>query len=469
MRDWKIRIEPFHFTDILKCNIRKTVNDHATAQVVCHISDQLEDQYVEMALKGVQTIIYARDDTSREKVVFNGLPRDLSIETKNNMKILTIELVSASYLMDNFAHTRTFQNAAMTYDDVLGFLGAGYENYGVVLTVGLGTPIKDIIVQYKETDWEFAKRLASHFNSMVIPVYHLDGINYCFGLPNRPSDVIAHPIEYTLQKAVGEYTFKKENKVSGLREADAIYYRVKDREIHELAQRVTFKDRELYIYEIQSELEGSELVHTYTLKSKEGFRTKYAYNEAMIGASLEGSILKIKQDMVKVHVHVDPEQDLETAKWFAYSTVYSSPDGTGWYAMPEEGDAVRLYLPNEKEADGYIISAVHLQPSNNQARTNPDFKSMRNKYDKEVLFTPGSLTFTNNKGMYIEILDDEGISIVSDKKITIIADNELAIASTEADISTTAPEGIFFEQNDTREIMHDDVYISGSQVVVQEP
>lgn len=468
MRDLKITVEPFAFINLLQCDIRKVVNEHVTATVSGIIPNDMEGAYMEMALAGVKSVITARDDSGAEKTVFHGIVRNLSIDTKNELKTLTAELISASYLMDNRPHTRTFQDAAMSYNDVLNFLSTSYTDYGALLTVGNGEPIKDVILQYKETDWQFAKRLASHFNSVLVPAYLVDGVKYYFGLPESRDSAEVRPFQYSLQKAVGEYIYKTDNDVNGLHETDAIYYRVKSREIYDIAQKVSFNGRELYVFEINSELYGSELLHTYALKSLAGFKTRHAYNEPMTGASLTGTIIDVMQDLVKVHVHCDKAQDTATAKWFIYSTAYSTPDGTGWYCMPEIGDTVRLYLPNEKEAEGYIISAVHLLPANNQARQMPDFKSIRNKYDKEVLFKPDSLTFTNNKGMSVQILDDEGINIISDKKITIISDESVAIASTTADVTVTAPVGLFFEQANTKVTLQDHVVMSGAQVVAQE-
>ena len=467
MRDWSINIAPFEFVSLLKCDIHKTVNGHATATIVGHIPEHLEDKYVEMSLRPMRSIITARNDIGEEKILFNGIVTDLIVDTNNEMKRLTIELVSSSFLMDNHPFSRTFQNASMTYDGILNFLSESYENYGFVMTVGSGASIGDIIVQYKETDWEFLKRVVSRHNSVLVPSYTLDGIMYSFGLPKRSTAIEINPDRYSMHKAAGEYIYKTENGVDGITESDAIYYRVIERDIYDIADKIIFRGRELYVFYIRTELIGSELYHTYTLKTKEGFKSRHYHNEGMIGGSWEGSVIDVMQDVVKVHVHVDKEQDVGTAKWFAYSTVYSTPDGTGWYAMPEIGDLVRLYLPNEKEEDGYVVSAVHLAQGSD-LRTNPDYKSLRNKHGKEVLFKPDSLTFTNNKGMYVEIRDEEGINIVSDKKINIVSDESVTIASAQADISVIAPDGILFEQSDTRVTMKDDVIMSGAQVVAQE-
>ena len=66
----------------------------------------------------------------------------------------------------------------------------------------------------------------------------------------------------------------------------------------------------------------------------------------------------VRADVVRVSLRTDARK--ETGKWFSFSTVYSSPDGSGWYCMPEPGDEIRLYFPTEQEKHGYVISAVHL-------------------------------------------------------------------------------------------------------------
>ena len=75
-------------------------------------------------------------------------------------------------------------------------------------------------------------------------------------------------------------------------------------------------------------------------------------------------ITDVKKDTVKVVLMEDETGGWAGQKWFAYSTIYSSPDGTGWYCMPEKGDSVRLYFPNENEAEAYVNSSVNEQSSN---------------------------------------------------------------------------------------------------------
>ncbi len=237
------------------------------------------------------------------------------------------------------------------------------------------------------------------------------------------------------------------------------------RDIYEIGDNLQFHGQTYYIFDILSELDNREMVHHYRLKSKAGLQAVKRYNEKAIGASLNANIVGVSRDMVQVKIAADGIQDHK--KWFSYSTVYSSPDGTGWYCMPEEGDSVRLYMPGDQEREAYIISAVHLSKGCGDARTIPDNKSLKSKYNKEVLFTPNSLVFTNNKGMSIEILDEEGIRITSDKSIFIKSDEAIQIASLEQSVSVIAPESIVLEQGQTKMTIQDEIHLDGAQVHIK--
>ncbi len=147
-----------------------------------------------------------------------------------------------------------------------------------------------------------------------------------------------------------------------------------------------------------------------------------------------------------------------------YATVYSSPDGTGWYCMPETGDSVRLYVPG-KEEDSFILSAVHKETDN--ARQNPDHKSLKTKYGKEIRFTPDSILMTNNQGMMVEMNDSEGITITSDKDILIQAEENLTVASQKASLLIAADDKVQVKQGSTSMTLSGDISFTGGEFRIQ--
>ena len=184
----------------------------------------------------------------------------------------------------------------------------------------------------------------------------------------------------------------------------------------------------------------------------------------MAGCSFEAVVTGVRKDTVQIDIQGDEWQAADGKKWFSYATVYSSPDGTGWYSMPEVGDTVRLYVP-DKEGRCLVTSSVHKETDS--ARQDPDRKSFKTKYGKEILFTPDTVLITNNQGMTIEMNDQEGISMTSDKDILIQADGEMSIASGSASLLMAAEEILQVKQGGTTMTLSDDIYFTGGEFRIQ--
>ena len=176
------------------------------------------------------------------------------------------------------------------------------------------------------------------------------------------------------------------------------------------------------------------------------------------------TVMDVKRDKVQIEVEQDEWGAADGKKWFLFSTVYSSGDGTGWYCMPEIGDSVRLYVP-EKEEDAFVISAVHKETDS--ARQNPDCKSWKTKYGKEILFTPNSILLTNNQGMMVEMDDEEGITIASDRNITIEAEENLTVSSANASLLVAAEKVLQVKQGGTAMTLEKDIVFTGGEFRIQ--
>ncbi len=368
------------------------------------------------------------------------------------------------------------------YKTLLEVCKSGYVEGNFIMTVGKDSSINKFILQYKETDWSyketdwsFIKRLASHFESVVFPDYRVEGCRYYFGIPQYAEEREFSEKTYTINKDFREYGEKTGFGLTGVAEKDFTYYIFKSREVYRLADIFKVMGNKLYICKIETTFDGSELYHTYYMKKENGFKVPKDYSESLLGASLESNITNVKSDVVQISIPEDENKGNCGARWFPYSTVYSTPDGTGWYSMPEIGDSVRLYMPTEDEAEAYVISSTHLQVTEesknsdigDNRRTNPNYKSIMNKQGKEVLFTPNSLIITNNKGMSVEIVDDEGIKIISDKNITLKADEDIMITSVTENIDILASEGINIIQGEGGETFHkleDNSYLNAQQI-----
>lgn len=223
-----------------------------------------------------------------------------------------------------------------------------------------------IIVQYKETDWEFIKRLSSHFNMPVVSECHLSDIKYSIGNSGCYKTYDLNEYNYSIKKGLKEYKLKAQNDVSDLDDINLISYEVTTNTIMYLCNLVNFKGRSLYVYKSVMELKNGAFLNKYELRDEKGIKVRKTYNKKIVGISLNGTVSATQNDEVKINLEIDGSKDSSAARWFEYSTVYSSEDGTGWYCMPEVGDAIRLYFPDNEEKNAYAISSVNLKSSNSQ-------------------------------------------------------------------------------------------------------
>jgi len=164
---------------------------------------------------------------------------------------------------------------------------------------------------------------------------------------------------------------------------------------------------------------------------------------------------------VRVEVIGDENESQTDTIWFPYSTVYSTPNGPGWYCMPEVGDHVRLHVPSELESDAYVISAVHMGDSPD--RQNPDHKSIKTIYGKELLMTPDLIRMTNNQGVAIEIDDNVGIRIISEKDIQIQAASNITINSEDASLLMAGTQTVDITQRGASIHIDDDISFTGAK------
>ena len=178
--------------------------------------------------------------------------------------------------------------------------------------------------------------------------------------------------------------------------------------------------------------------------------------------SKKEEILMVKDEEVKIQLCCDENQEGTGARWFSFSSIYSSGDGSGWYCMPEPGDLVRLYFPTAKEEEAYVISSFHEDGA--ALRTKPAHKFWRNKEGKEIRLSPERILITNNDGTSIELSDEEGIEIISENSVTIRAGNSLSISSSDSSIELDASRRIRMKQGDTEMTLGGDIFMQGGRI-----
>lgn len=341
MREQRIRIKPFEVLSVIDYKAVQEPNEHGKATVRALISPEREQTYLSMARQTAWVEIIAVSETGEEKALFCGVLCCMTFKRESDSSVMELEVMSGTILLDRTDHIRSFQSESLTYRHVIDSCNGDYEGAAAIMTVGKGETIPHFILQYRETDWMFLKRMCALAGGMLVPSDTITGIKYFFGMPKKNE---------TAEFITDNYAIVNDEVLS---------YAIESREIHTIGEKAKFKDRDYFIWKMTSQMVGSQLYHTYYISGnvKNMIKPGACYQEKMTGASLYGTIMEAEGELVKVALLDDENSKNSGDRWFSFSTVYSSADGAGWYCMPEIGDKVRLYIPASDEADAYVCSA----------------------------------------------------------------------------------------------------------------
>ena len=468
MREYQIGIEPFEYTAVQDIKITRAVNEHAEASVTVQIRDGREEEYLGMLAGETWVRIIGTggqdgDAGAVHTVLFHGIVTDFSFSHDSRGTTMYLALASGTVLMDLEPHFRVFQNENALCASIHEGITGAYPDGRATCTEGGSDRTRGILIQYRETDWEFLKRMAAASGRCLVPDALQKGVRYTVGLPEGTGrDIPADHICTRLD--MREYMEKTRGGMTWLCTGDMPELVVTDREICRIGDRMSYQGREYHICRIETAYRGGECLHTYHLRRKEALSPLPVSHGSITGCSFDASVTGVQRDRVQVEIAGDEWNARDGKAWFPYATVYSSPDGTGWYCMPEPGDSVRLHVP-ESEEDSFVMSAVHRETD--AARQNPDYKSFKTKYGKEILFTPDSILMTNNQGMMVEMNDSEGIMITSDRDIVVEAKENLTISSNSASLLIAAEDRLQVRQGGTSMTLSGDISFTGGEFRIQ--
>ena len=461
----KLVLAPYALERILEFRIEKITGRHSQLYVKGIVKEADIDSFVELASEK-QSISLGVVNENKEITLFTGLVQDIAIDAARNVRDIVITALGHTSAMDIVKRDRSFQNEAMPYEELITKITGEYS--GVVMDmVSNGRPIGNFLLQYRETEWELISRFGTHFNAPLVPADRFGAVRYYFGVPKRQPTKTIQCSNYSVKNCIREGSLKSRNGLGGLADTDSIAYTYKSDDIFELGDSVLFNNRHCYVGHIVSVMKDCVLEHTYTLLSYEGLMVPKAYNKSAIGLSLFGKVTAIAKDTIKIALDIDASHPWVGSKWFAFSTVYSSPDGSGWYCMPEKGDRIRLICPTADETQAFSISSVNTEAGDARERSNPDHKTLHTIYGKRVNFTPNSVEIVANESTTVTLLDHSGIVVATDKKLTMEAKQGIEIKSQKGTVRMYGGKGIVLRQKKAQIVIEKDVTLSGKKIHLQ--
>lgn len=466
MRDYNINTAPLAFLSILDIRVEEEIGEHGVLTITGYIEDEAEEKYLSLLTGDVWEKVEIVGKDGEREILFWGIVTDFSINSEYHQKQMTLKLATGSWLMDQEKHLKSYQDSSITYEQIFRSVGREYSDVDIIFGSSLAETAGKLVLQYYETDWQFLKRLASRKHKFLTADSKIKGIRFTYDLPAGQKAEFPEHQKYTVRKELDEYRRKKNSGLSSLHEDDALVYIVQCREYYRIGDAMIIHGRKLYIYKILSRLIGGEMLHDYYLRSQEGMEVLEMTQPEMTGASLDGIVQKVKEDKVQVAILKDENRQQDINIWYPYATVYSTPDGTGWYCMPEPGDMVRLTVPGREEKEAFVTSSVHME-TDSADRKDPNVKSFKNKYQKEVRFTPESIVITNNQGTKIELTDEEGINIVSAHSVMLEATEDMTISSDTGSLIVAGTSSVSLKQGGNAINLDKGITFTGGELKIQ--
>lgn len=456
-----IQVEGFPFRKITQMYISHRPNEHGMITIVGEIDAKDAKKCVQRADETSQILVKAQDGGS--VTLFNGGLMNISASSEADYSILTVRGITSSYMQDIKKLSRSYQNGAKTYEQILN---EAYAGDGAVEFTITDKAIGSMVMQMDETNWEFTKRMASRFNAPVFAGITAAKPRVFVGLPPSGGAKAIKTVSYTQGKQDDAYSAVTQNAMaegsSALRQ-DFSATAVRSYDYAYLGDELCLNGEKCRVKGVEGRLVNGVLEMEYELAGKTGFVAPIAPNAACSGRILLGQVKEVKKDTVKVHlIEIDKEYDSGGSWWFPYSTAYSSKDGSGWYCMPEVGDYVRVMFPSKNEADGFAASSVNTAPL-----SNPRHKSLKAPSGKEILMTDeGLYVICQHQKIFIDLTQEKGIKIVSNKDITVESEANVTIQASK-DIQVLAKQQILLQSGESYiNLLPDKITLAAKDVLI---
>lgn len=446
---------PVKVAALLDIKICEKFGEHSKAVVVAILEEEENETVLDALTMDTNIQIVQLGDTS--KILFSGVPTQVAIHHVGGEYRITIQLHSYSILLDLKKKNRSFQNKDNTYTVLFRNLVKEYGG-SVKDFVSQGSLQKQPFIQWEETDWEFMKRLASRFHA---PVYsNIDGkvpqvyIGIC-----KSNQYTENSSIYQIEKDMKQYLLYKENEEDTM-ERNYLSYQVTTPLCYGLGDGVFLKEQVFVVAEKRSEMIQGRLLYTYVFLPEKGTKVKKHYQEILSGVVIEGTVIAREEDKVKLHLSIDSEQNETDAYWFSMSTSYSAEGSTGWYAIPEKGQSVLLYIPGRDEGNAYVIKTKRLDGEMNGKTQDPKTKYFGTKEGNEMIMSPSQVTFhVLQNNTIVSLSNGGGISISSPEAIAINAGEFMGCDCKK--ISVTSKEKIVLGTKQTSIVVDNVTHIIG--------
>lgn len=408
----------FKFIKILHCNIHAKYGEHTRAKIVGTVeSSEAKALFPDVNEEKLE--ISSRNGNNK-RILFVGIMKNVELEEEGQYAQLSVEAVSYTWKMDIERKSRSFQNLSMTYKDIVNKV---IQKYRANLTWNI--PDKQLeypLIQYKETDYCFIKRILSHLGASVIIQDYKETITF---------DVYPGGGKYIqdidLQGKTYSVVLFRDKKLRG--------YVIDDMDFMQVGDALSIQEKTYYIMESESDFQNNVLNCRSLIFPKQGFKVEKIPAHTLKGAVITGKVLEAKQEMLKLHLDIDREQIEEEAYDFPWKPI----TGNLLYCMPEKGSKVALYLGGEEEKNAAVIYNIRENGEVCEEFADYNERYFTTEHEKRMYLNPSNAGFLNmnKRNAEVSLNDKSFVQIKSQHHVSVMAEGQIELRGKK--ITITAP------------------------------
>lgn len=411
----KIEVDlPVDTLHLIGLNGKEKLNVHAELKLDFLLSSEQDLNYLLEKNFGDEVITIKME----KEILFRGLFKELDFSIDGDVMHTSLQLESTTKKFDFKKKRRTFQDPAQTATTILNQLFIPNEEF--ITTVDF-KPNHVTYLQWDETDWSFAKRLVRSQGSFLVadPV----GKEGRFWVGAKKGRNISEEIIKQQQqvdfKRVHDFT-------ENFKEANILYKKMsfKSTESYEIGDYLMDAGTKFLVVEKEYRTNGEIIEFYYDLIEEK--RISHLPNRPFYqkNLSIDGKVIDVRGNRLKVHFDIDKEQGIDTASWIECSEEYRNIA----YFMPEIGSKVKVMFSRDATQAPVVISNLRENISYENDMQDTETKIIQNVNQKRFTLSRQTLSITN-EGVSIVLTDDQSIAVSSSGDISMSGANAINVSS----------------------------------------
>lgn len=370
------------------------------------------------------------------RILFCGLVESAVWERESaGVYRVELRLVSGSIALDREKQSMSFQDTGLSYAQIAGKAVSSTPGAYCICTAGSGEKPMRPVIQYAETDWEFAGRLASMVGTVVYPEPCRHGAYMWMGLPDCGGEPVS-PATGEYVHGISSIYYELGGMAADHSRKDFEYYRVECGGDYRIGADALYAGGMWKILEKHVRLERGEFRYTYFLGKRCLAAAKRTFNPLFAGRSIHGTVIASGGDCVKLHLETDRTQDAASA--YPYPWV---PDtGSVMYCMPEKGTTVSLYFPDGDERNAIAVNCIRYNGASCSEMEDTSKRALTTIKGKRLYLEPGIMGLDIKDSEHkVSLEDGTGVTLKSKTVMNISAVKGVKLTAKTMTIEAAGP------------------------------